>query len=226
MHDDTKNGDRGTARIFATGIAIAAGLIRLVPHPFNFTPIGALGLFGGARLRSWMAYGLPLGVMALSDILLWALNGSEPFNPWVYLSFALTVVWGRLLLRSGGARRVVAVSALVSVQFFLVTNFGVWLQSIRTQPVPPEGAAVVWRDYPGLPAPVPVAYAPNLSGLLACYAAALPFTQTNASPLGFLGNQLLGDLFYSGLLFGGYALLTNGALLPRRLRRALASSEH
>jgi hypothetical protein len=28
--------------------------------------------------------------------------------------------------------------------------------------------------------------------------------------LGFFGNQLLGDLFYSGLLFGAYALLGAG----------------
>ena len=40
---------------------------RLVPHPLNFTPIGALGLFAGAYLldrRSWM---LPLCALLLSD---------------------------------------------------------------------------------------------------------------------------------------------------------------
>ncbi len=207
MRGDNPDQESGAARLCTIGMAVAAGLFRLVPHPWNFTPVGALGLFGGARLRSWSAYGLPLAVMAASDLLLWVKDGSEPFNPWVYGCFLLAVAWGRLFLRNGGAKRTVAVSVLVSAQFFLITNFGVWLHGIRNHPAPPEGTAVVWKDYPGLPAPVPVAYAPNLSGLLACYAAALPFVGTNAPPLGFLGNQMLGDLFYIGLLFGFYAVL-------------------
>jgi len=40
-------------------------------------------------------------------------------------------------------------------------------------------------------------YAHNLAGLAACYVAAIPFFQ----------NQLLGDVFYTAVLFGGYALL-------------------
>jgi hypothetical protein len=40
-------------------------------------------------------------------------------------------------------------------------------------------------------------YPTSLAGLAACYVAAIPFFQ----------NTLAGDLFYSGLLFGGFALL-------------------
>lgn len=40
-------------------------------------------------------------------------------------------------------------------------------------------------------------YTHDLAGLAACYAAAIPFFQ----------NQLLGDAFYTAVLFGGYALL-------------------
>jgi hypothetical protein len=40
-------------------------------------------------------------------------------------------------------------------------------------------------------------YSATLAGLEACYVAAIPFFQ----------NTLAGDLFYSGLLFGGFALL-------------------
>jgi hypothetical protein len=39
-------------------------------------------------------------------------------------------------------------------------------------------------------------YTHDLAGLAACYAAAIPFFQ----------NQILGDAFYTALLFGGYAL--------------------
>jgi hypothetical protein len=223
MHADKQTNENGLARTWAAGMAIASGLIRLIPyHPWNFTPVGALGLFGGARLRSWWAYVLPLGVMAVSDLLLWWIFGKEPFDLWVYGCFLLTVLWGRLFLRSGGAGRIAAVSVLVSVQFFLVTNFGTWFRDIRNPQPIPEGTAVVWKDIPGLPVPVPDHYAPNLSGLIACYVAALPFTGTNAPPLGFRGNQLLGDLFYSGILFGVYAWLRSGVLLPRRWRELAA----
>jgi hypothetical protein len=206
-------------------MAVAAGLARLIRYPMNFTPVGAIALFGGARLRSWQAYVLPLVVMAVSDLLLWAIHGINytPFDPWVYGCFLLTVLWGRLFLRKGGAGRIAVVSVLVSIQFFLVTNFGVWLHDVRQPHAMPEGTAVVWQDFPGLPAPVPVHYAPNLSGLVACYVAALPFAGTNAPPLGFFGNQLAGDLFYSALLFGAYALLRGGLLVPRRLTAARTS---
>lgn len=40
-------------------------------------------------------------------------------------------------------------------------------------------------------------YPKTIEGLIACYVAAIPF----------FGNSLAGDLFYSGVLFGGYALL-------------------
>ena len=40
-------------------------------------------------------------------------------------------------------------------------------------------------------------YPPTLAGLAACYVAAIPFFQ----------NTLAGDLFFSALLFGGFALL-------------------
>jgi hypothetical protein len=222
MDTDKQTNENGLAWSWAAGMAVAAGLIRLIPHPWNFTPIGALGLFGGARLRSGWAYALPVAVMVVSDLLLGVMRGNPAFNPWVYGCFLLTVLWGQLFLRRGGAGRIAAVSVLVSVQFFLVTNFGVWLaKSVHPQTLP-EGSVIVWEEYPGLSAPVPSAYARNLSGLAACYVAAVPFAGTNAPPLGFFGNLLIGDLFYCGLLFGAYALLQSGLLSGRR--RVLTAS--
>lgn len=223
MQAPERTHDHEVARGWAIGMAIAAGLVRLIPHPFNFTPVGALALFGGSRLRSIFAWVLPLGIMAVSDLLLFILQGHQDrtlltfaFNPWVYGSFVLAVLWGRLLLRNGSATRVAAVSGLVSVQFFLLTNFGVWMADVRNSSPLPEGTAIVWKEIPGLAAPVPEHYAHNLTGLLTCYAVALPFAGSNAPPLGFFGNQLLGDLFYCAVLFGAYAWLRRGAPLPRR----------
>ncbi len=222
MDTDKQTNEHGLAWAWSAAMAVAAGLIRLIPYnPWNFTPVGGTWSVWRRRLRSWRAYFLPLGVMAVSDLLLWAIHGINytPFDPWVYACFALSVLWGRLFCASGGSGRLVTVSVLVSVQFFLVTNFGVWLSDIRHAPPLPEGTAVVWGEMAGVPAPVPLHYAHNLSGLIACYvAAALPFVGTNAPPLGFFGNQLVGDLFYSGLLFGAYAWLRSGVLLPRRPR--------
>ena len=200
MHGDKQSNDSGLAQTCATGMAFVAGLMRLIPHPWNFTPIGALGLFGGARLRSGWAYVLPLSVMAGSDLLLYALRGDKPFNLAVYACFALTVLWGRLFLRNGGAVRIAGLSVLIGVQFFLVTNFAAWW----TLSAPFTGTDGM------VMAPL---YARTFAGLIACYIAALPFA----------GNQILGDLFYTGLLFGLYAVLRSGVLLPRRLREPAAA---
>ncbi|MBI1918695.1 MAG: hypothetical protein HYS12_28710 [Planctomycetes bacterium] len=193
----------------ATGLAAVAGLLRLVPHPFNMTPIGALGLFGGARLRTWLAFVLPLAVMGLSDLVLWAVLGYPPFNPFVYASFAVYVLLGRLLTRTESTLRIGTVCILGTIQFFLLTNLGMWWASSAELP---EGTAVVWTKGQGMyPSPT---YARNAAGLMGCYAAALPFTNTNAPPLGFFGNVLLGDLLFCGLLFGAHAWLSRRYFRP------------
>jgi len=193
----------------AIGLAAVAGLLRLVPHPFNLTATGALGLFGGARLRSWLAFALPLAVMALSDFALWALKGYPPFNPFVYSSFAVYVLLGRLLARSESPARIGAVCVLGTVQFFLLTNLGVWLASRAELP---EGTAVVWTKREGMyPSPT---YASNAAGLMACYAVALPFNNPDAPPLGFFGNALAGDLFFCGVLFAAHAWLSRRYFRP------------
>jgi hypothetical protein len=147
---------------------VAAAAMRLVPHPPNFTPIGAMALFGGAYLgRRWLAFVAPLAALLLSDLVLGFYAGM-----WVqYLAVALIVLiaWGTLSRIS--LLRVVGAALASSVIFFLVTNFGTWALS-------------------GM-------YPLTLSGLGACYVAALLFFQ----------NTVAGDLFYSGLLFGGFALL-------------------
>jgi hypothetical protein len=156
------------ARLIALLSAIAAAaVLRLVPHPPNFSPIDAMGLFSGAYLgRRWLALAAPLGALLLSDLLL----GFYP-GMWVqYVAVTLVVVLGLATLRTVSAARVAGAAIASSVLFFLVTNFGTWALS-------------------GM-------YPHTIAGLGACYAAAIPFFQ----------NTLAGDVFYSGLLFGGFAL--------------------
>ncbi|MBO0931670.1 DUF6580 family putative transport protein [Fibrella aquatilis] len=95
----------------------------------------------------------------------------------VYSSFALAWLIGAVALRQPTFGKVVAGSLVGSVLFFLITNFAVWYGSSF---YPQTGV-----------------------GLLGCYAAGLAFYNNQS----FFVNALLGDLFFSGLLFGGYALL-------------------
>jgi hypothetical protein len=71
-------------------LVLAAALTRLIPHPLNFSPIGAMALFGGCYIadKRW-AFVLPLAAMFISDTILEIVNGSgfHPIILWVYGSF-------------------------------------------------------------------------------------------------------------------------------------------
>ena len=152
---------------------------RLVPHDWNITPMAALALFAGARLRHPLAgMGLALAAMLISDLAL----GFYPGVEWVYAGMLAAAVVGRAMAGrsvswfAGGA---VAVSLL----FFLLSNFGVWLSGTL---YPLTGA-----------------------GLVACYAAALPF----------LLKSLVGNLFFTALF---YAVFTAVDARSRHLDAARA----
>ncbi|HRI27668.1 MAG TPA: hypothetical protein PK239_14080 [Chitinophagales bacterium] len=162
-------------------IVLLAALSRILPHPPNFTPVGALALFGAAYfIPRWLAIAAPLLGLFLSDLVLNNLvyaeyqTGFVWFSGgflWIYGSFVVISLLGFAFLQRISAGRIAALSIMASVLFFVVTNFGVWLGS-------------------GL-------YPQTVSGLVACYTAAIPF----------FANTLLGDLFYSAAMFGSFALL-------------------
>ena len=150
-----------------TAIFVAAAL-RLVPHPPNFSPIGAMALFGGAYFgKRPLAFAAPLGALLLSDAVL----GFHSGMPYVYGSVALTVLIGWAVAKRMTALTITGAAVATSILFFTITNFGTWATGEL--------------------------YPPTLSGLIACFVAAIPFFQ----------NTLAGDLFFSALLFGGFALL-------------------
>jgi hypothetical protein len=169
-------------RLLAIFMAIvAAAALRLVPHPVNFTPIGAMALFSGAKVgRRPLAFVAPLGAMLLSDLFI----GFHALMPYVYGSVALIVLLGWFALKRASPLRLAGAAVASSVLFYLVTNFGVWLQL---------------GTYPH-----------TIAGLVACYLAAVPYFQ----------NTLAGDLFYTALLFGGFALAERAAPRLREGRSA------
>jgi hypothetical protein len=140
--------EKTSSRPLSMGLTILAALARVAPHAPNFTPVGGLSLFGGARLRGWYAYLLPLALMAVTDPLVGGYSFATPF---VYVSLLLNVWLGSRLLRSTeNPLRIGAVAGVGSVQFFLLSNFAVWLN-------------------------FPTTYAHTMQGLASCYIAAIPF---------------------------------------------------
>lgn len=161
----------------AITLTVLAALLRLAPHPPNFAPVGSVALFGGAKLRGWQAYCVPLLAMLVTDPILSHMAGYSAYSwatPIIYGCFLINVVIGRVFLRtSTSAWRIASVAAAGSVQFYLITNLFEWWAGMSLYPH-------------------------TLGGLAGCYIAALPF----------FGRTLLADLFYSGVLFGAYALLS------------------
>jgi len=126
-------------------VIFVAVLMRIMPHPPNLAPIGALALFAGANLLGITAYIFPLSVMFLSDIFL----GFHSTMSYVYLSFVIIVFIGRGLKFNNKVLRLFLSAFFSSVVFFIITNFGVWFST-------------------GI-------YSKNLTGLINCYLLALPF---------------------------------------------------
>lgn len=119
---------------------IAAGaVLRIVPHPPNFAPIGAIALFGGAVLPLPWGVVVPVAAVALSDAVL----GFYPGMVWVYTSFVLIALLGGTVL--GHRRTVLRVAGTAlgaSALFFIVTNFGEWFG-----PLYPHTLAGLRTDY-------------------------------------------------------------------------------
>lgn len=118
-----KNVNNKWEAIFAAGgVILVAATMRLLPHPPNVAPIAALALFSGANLNGWVAFVLPLLGMLVSDSFL----GFHSTMVYVYGSFALIVLVGRLLATRRSASRLAGSALVSSLLFFLITNFGVW----------------------------------------------------------------------------------------------------
>ena len=96
---------------------------RLVPHPWNATPLAAIALFGGAILPKRTSLIVPVVIVALSDVLL-GLHATIPFT---WGSIALISLLGWWVRNRPNAGRILLGSIGGSCLFFLITNFGAWL---------------------------------------------------------------------------------------------------
>ncbi len=129
--------------LILTALTVA---LRLVDHPWNFTPLAALALFSGFVLpKKYLV--LPLAAQVVSDVFI----GTYTWQIMVvvYISYAVMAL-SALALRERYSFATVLVSSLgASILFYLASNAAVWLWS-------------------GM-------YPVNLTGLMASLAAGIPF---------------------------------------------------
>lgn len=143
MNKQSFSTNRFRSLILPLIIIFTAALLRLVPHLPNFAPIGAMALFGGTYLSKKYSVPAIIATLLLSDYLLLYVNPFIPnwidfktlysptalihsTTPFVYGSFLLNVLIGWFIAKRKSAPTVVGASLVASIQFFLVTNFGVW----------------------------------------------------------------------------------------------------
>ncbi len=122
-------------------------ILRLLPHPPNFTPILAIALFGGVYFSRKIAFILPIAAMVISDVFIGYYE--VKLMAAVYGSFLLCVVLGFWLKKNKNWQTIFGSSVLSALIFFLLTTFAVWA-------FPP------W-------------YVKIFSGIIQCYLMALPF---------------------------------------------------
>ncbi|QEH39712.1 DUF6580 family putative transport protein [Chitinophaga sp. XS-30] len=181
-------------RFFALLLLIlVAGALRVTAAgqitPFsNFSPVGAMALFGGAYFADkWKSYVFPLLTLFLGDVIMMQTvykaygNGSLLFEGWiwVYLGFAAMVLIGQLVIRKVRVTNILIACIAAAVAHWLLADFGTWMSS--------TGFDVTT----GLP------YTKDWQGLMKCYANGLPF----------LKNTLLSNVVYCGIFFGLFELM-------------------
>src|SRR5579862_7919753 len=80
---------------------LAAILLRVLPHPWNVTPLGAMFVFSGAAFRSKAeSLAVPLAALLLSDYaVIYLLYGGNYswFNPYSWAGFLIAGLIGWIL---------------------------------------------------------------------------------------------------------------------------------
>ncbi len=138
-------------KIIAVLLVVFGIVMRLLPHPANFAPILAIGLFAGTYLDRQYAFWLPLIIMLVSDLFLgfysiWVMSA-------VYSSLVLSVLIGTWIRKQKNVGNVFAGTIAGSLLFFFVTNFAVWI-----------GTSL---------------YTHTIDGLLNCFILAIPFFRSS-----------------------------------------------
>lgn len=165
-----------------------AAFTRLFPHYPNFTAIGAMAIFGGSVIKDKKyAFLLPLAALFISDVCLHLFTSVKGFygtsQLFVYAAFILITALASLIKKASVINMIFA-SFWSGIIFFAFSNFGTWISGD--------------------------VYPISLSGLSACFIAAIPFYK-NEFFGNFLLNSIYANLFYSACLFLIYKYIVKNA---------------
>jgi hypothetical protein len=162
-----------------TALILLAAFSRIIPHPANFSPLGAIALFGAAHFsKKWHVLLIPIAATWLSDLFInnviysayypeftWFYEGFY----WQYLSYIIIALVAMPIFKHVNQKSILLGALSSTLIFFLISNVGCFVGNTF--------------------------YPQSFMGLMTCYGAGIPF----------LKGTLLGDLFYSFVLFGGFA---------------------
>ena len=121
--------------------------LRLIPHPPNFTPILAAGIFAGFYFRHFF---LGLFIIILSMFIGDLYLGFHNTMFFTYISLSIAVMLG-LFIKQLKFSEIIFSGLVSSICFFLITNFGAWITLDM--------------------------YEKNFAGLMSSYTLAIPFFQ-------------------------------------------------
>ena len=125
---------------------LVMGLARLLPHPENIAPIGALALFSGAYIQHRYQWLLPVAALLVGDLFLGGYNPVIMLG--VYGGFAIGAIIARFTLHKRWTpARLASIMVINALVFYLLSNLGMW-----------------WAAFPH-----------SAAGLVQCYTLAQPY---------------------------------------------------
>lgn len=158
----------------------------------NFAPMAAIALCSAVYLPRNFKFSVPFAALLLSDVILDAYYGASLFDPIVlsrYLAFGLVGLLGIAFTERTTLKRLLPVSLLASLIFYIVTN------------------AFSWLADPG--------YVKNFAGLIQALTVGLPAYGATPTWM-FFRNSVLSDLLFTVLFVVCMNFSRRNTVLPAR----------
>ena len=109
--------------ILPVSLILILSFARIIPHPWNFTPVLAVGIFSGFYFKQFfVSFFIVIVSMFLGDLYL----GFHSTMFFTYVSLAIAVGFG-LCIKNFKFKEILWSGLASSAGFFLVTNFGAWI---------------------------------------------------------------------------------------------------
>ena len=131
--------------ILPISLILVLSFSRLIPHPWNFTPILATGIFSGFYFKQiYLSSLIVITSMFIGDLFL----GFHSTMLFTYISLIVGVLLG-FNIKKFNYSEILFSGLAASISFFIITNFGAWATL--------------------------AIYEKNLAGLFQSYVLAIPF---------------------------------------------------